>query len=157
MAIGFTPDFIKAFNDPAATKVLATVGPDGIPHVVFKGSLHIDEAGRIVLLELTEYSETNRNLVKAIWFDQKVALNLRTTDHRSYHIVGRPERAIIAGPVFERYYQEIRAKLGDVDLSTVWIIAPESLDEKGKAAALKANEGRLPLIHLDRIAARPGA
>jgi hypothetical protein len=43
-----------------------------------------------------------RNLVKAIWFDQKVALSVRT-------------------------------------------------------GALKANAGRLPLTHLDRIAAGPGA
>lgn len=135
------------------SKVLSLKGikakyPDVSPFVILK-----NDAGRVVLLELSEYSETNRNLVRAIWFDRKVALSLRSSDNRSYHIVGKPERAIIAGPVFERYYQDIHARLGDVDLSTVWIIEAESLAEKGKAAAAKVNEGRLPLIHLDRISA----
>jgi len=155
MAIPFTPEFIETFNDRATSKALATVDGEGVPHVVFKGSLHIDEAGKIVLLELSEYSETNRNLVRAIWFKRKVAINARTPDNRSFHLVGTPERAIISGPVFEKHYVALRERLGDVDLSTVWVIAPEALEEKGKAAALKANEGRLPLIHLDRIASRP--
>ena len=122
-----------------------------------KAFLHIDAQGQIVLLELSEYSETNRNLVKAIWFDQKVALSVRTADQRSYHLVGRPWRAIISGPAFEAHYREVRARLGDVELSTVWVILPETLEEKGRPAALKANAGRLPLTHLDRIAAGPGA
>lgn len=61
-------------------------------------------------------------------------------------------KAVIAGPVFERYYQELRARLGDTDLSTVWIIEADTLDEKGKPAREKSEEGRLPLVHLDRIA-----
>lgn len=152
MSIPLDREFARIFNDKAATTVLATTDEDGTPHVVLKGSLHVDEDGKLVLLELSEYSQTNRNLVRAIWFERKVAISVRTADERCFHLTGRPVRAIVAGPVFERHYRQLRERRGDVDLSTVWIIEPDSLDEKGNPDALKSEEGRIPLIHLDRIA-----
>jgi predicted pyridoxine 5'-phosphate oxidase superfamily flavin-nucleotide-binding protein len=152
MTLARDRDFAALFNDPSATRVLATTDEDGTPHVVVKDSLRVDEDGRLVLLEVTEYSQTNRNLVRAIWFGRRVAVNVRTADRRSFHLTGRPVRAIVAGPVFERHYQALRARRGDVDLSTVWIIEPDSLEEKGKPAAEQADRGRIPLVHLDRLA-----
>lgn len=156
MAISLERDLVQLLNDRSSVKVLATVDEDGTPRVVVKGSLHVDDDGNVVLLEGSEYSQTQRNLVRAIWFDRRVAINVKGADGRSFHVVGRPRRAVVSGPVFERHYLELRARLGDVDLSTVWIIEPERVEEKGRPARERAEADRLPLLHLDRIARPDG-
>lgn len=72
---------IALFNDQKALKVLATTDPSGEPHVVFKGSLQVDEKGDIIYLELLESSRSNRNLVNSIWFKRKVAINVKKAKH----------------------------------------------------------------------------
>ena len=155
--MAFAPDraFAALFNDPSASRVLATTDEDGTPRAAVAESLHVDDDGRLVLLEESEHSQTNRNLVRAIWFGRRVAASVRTADGRSFRVTGRPLRAIIAGPVFERHYRDLRARRGDVDLSTVWIIEPDSVEEEGRAAGGEAEQGRIPLVHLDRIAKTP--
>ena len=155
MALAPDRAFAALFNDPAATRLLATSDEDGTPRVVAAESLHVDDAGRLVLLEQSEHSQTNRNLVRAIWFGRRVAATVRTADGRSFRVAGRPVRAIVAGPLFERHYRELRARRGDVDLSTVWMIEPDAVEEEGRAGAGEAEPGRIPLVHLDRIARTP--
>jgi hypothetical protein len=85
-------------------------------------------------------------------FDKKVAINILTKDGKSFKIVGRPLRSITCGKLFEKTYELLREKRGDVDLSAIWIIQPEEIREETFAVRIKEEEEAYPIIkHLDRF------
>lgn len=152
MDIFIDKDLADKINAPDTIKAVATVSKDGIPHVVFKGSLKVAEDGRIEFYELIESSKNGKNLVYSIWFDKKVAINILTKDGKSFEIVGRPLRSITCGKLFEKTYELLREKRGDVDLSAIWIIQPEEIREETFAVRIKEEEEAYPIIkHLDRF------
>jgi hypothetical protein len=152
MDIFIDKELADKINAPDTIKAVATVSKDGIPHVVFKGSLKVAEDGRIEFYELIESSKNGKNLVYSIWFDKKVAINILTKDGKSFEIVGRPLRSITCGKLFEKTYELLREKRGDVDLSAIWIIQPEEIREETFAVRIKEEEEAYPIIkHLDRF------
>ena len=145
--------FANAFHLPQAVKTIATTDQHGVPHVEENNSIHVDADGRLVLLELNEYSRTNRNLVHSIWFDKKVTVHVRADAERQFQVIGRPYKALISGPRFETYYRQVLEQQAAVTLSTVWLIDPETVsDENPAARRARDAQGRQPLVHLDRIA-----
>lgn len=144
---------IKALlQDKETIKAVATISPEGIPHVVYKGSLHADAAGNLVIYEILESSANNRNLVYSIWYDKKVAVNLLGKNGESYEIVGKPLRSITAGKEFEATYEAVRQRLGDVDLGAVWIIEPVQIKNETFAVRVEEDEKKYPILkHLDRV------
>ncbi len=155
MAIQLDERVIALLRDAESVKVLATVDADGTPHVVVKQSLSADEAGNLVHLELLESSRTNRNLVRAIWFGGRVAVTVRRGD-ACWQIKGRPVRAHVAGPVFQREYARLRERLGDVDLAAVWVIEPEeAVDQAWRERAQREASAHPHFVHLDRIRREP--
>jgi hypothetical protein len=146
---------IKEIQDiiaaPDTLKVLASNDKNGVPHVVFKGSIHVNEDGNLVYYEVLESAQTNKNLVHSIWFDKKVAINILSSDRQSFEIVGRPLRSITAGQEFEKTYVQLREAKGDVDLAAIWIIEPESIKNETFAVRVKEDEEKYPVLkHLDR-------
>jgi len=155
MTAKLSPEVIALLGDAAATKVLATVGPDGVPHAVVKHSLHLGPDGNIHHLERIESSVTNGNLVHSLWFDLPVAISLSTADGRSVQIKGRPLKVHITGPLFLEHYQQLRRAGGDAELAGVWVIRPERVTEQGLGARQAAEDARHPHFHhLDRLARR---
>jgi hypothetical protein len=140
-------------RDPNTLKVLGTIGRDGSPHVVFKGSTSLDAEGRIRYFELNETSQTNKNLVYSLWFKRQVSINILSPDKISYQIKGIPVRAIIAGDEFEQVYRTLQEKRGkDTDLSTIYIIEPEEVKEETFAVRQGEEREKYPLLgHLDRF------
>jgi hypothetical protein len=138
--------------DPTTVKILATVDEQGVPHVVAKGSLNLDEDGNLFHLELIERSRTNRNLVHSLWHDRPVSVLLIGSDGRSVQIQGVPLRVHVSGPVFQTHYQTLRARLGDLELAGVWVIQPQRASNQAWRTRL-AEEPPDALLHLDRIAA----
>ena len=142
----------EALNHPAAQSFIATADANAIPHVEENPRLRIDEDGRLEILELDEYSLTNRNLVHSIWFAKKIAVLVRAGE-AAVKAVGTPYKAIITGPRFEAHYRALQAQHPDTELSTVWLIDIETVsDERPEVRRARDNAGRLPLTHLDRIA-----
>lgn len=136
-------------------KALATVDKQGEVHVVFKGSLTVDDAGNLIFLELLETSQTNRNLTYSIWFDKKVAVNVLGNDGTSFEIRGIPERVILTGPEFEEKYKEVRAHNPKADLSGIWIIKPTDVREETFTVRLQDEIDNYPIIgHMDRDAVK---
>lgn len=125
---------------------LLTTDGDGLPHVDANPTLRLTDDGYIELLVVAEYSATQRNLVRAIWFRQRIVIHLQDGDN-ALRIIGTPAKVLISGPRFEAHYRRLAAQPGFTGLSAVWLIAPEETEDVGAADA-----GRLPLIHLDRIA-----
>jgi hypothetical protein len=141
------------FNDPAAAKALATTDKDGAVHVVYKGSLAVNQEGNIQFYELNETSQNNKNMVYSLWFKRQIAINILAPDRTSYQIKGIPIRAVISGKEFENAYIYIHDRLGaDADLSTIWIIEPTEIREETYSVRQKIERTTHPLIgHLDRF------
>ncbi len=143
---------LTLLDDIGTVKVVATVGEDGTPHAVVSPFLQWDEDGRLIHLELLETSPTNRNLLRSLWFDRNVAVNLSGKDGRNFLIKGKPVKALISGPIFSRYYEQVRQKLGDADLAAVWFIEPGQVVNETYAERKIEEETEYPFsIHLDRL------
>lgn len=151
MAVKLKTEVIDLLNAPDSIKVLATTDKDGIPHVVFKGTVRADEKGFITYWELIESSQTNKNMVNSIWFHRQVAVNVRKGDV-SYQIKGIPYRAIIAGREFEEAYKLAERISEDTDLSAVWLIEPvEVIEETYKKRRDEEEKSHPILRHLDKL------
>ena len=150
MSVALAADVIELVNDPATIKVLATIGPDGVPHAAVADALYAAPDGTLHYLEPIETSATNRNLVNAIWFDGVVAIALIGAAGRHVEIRGRPLKNHITGPLFLDYYRRVR-EAGD--LAGVWAIVPEQVVDQDLAARRSLESARHPaFIHLDRLA-----
>jgi hypothetical protein len=142
----------EVINAIDTLKVLATIDKNNVPHVVYKGSIHADENGNIAFLELLESSRSGQNLVHSIWFDKKIAINILDKDKNSYEIIAKPIRCITCGKAFEQAYENVRSKLGDVDLSAIWIAEPIKITNETYKVRLKEEEENYPILkHLDRL------
>lgn len=140
----------QIINNEASLKSIATVSRNGIPHSAYKDSLHI-ENGLIVFYDLIQSSQTNKNLVQAIWFDGVVAVNVITADKKSYIIEAKPIKCVTCGRELEQKYVEIREKKGDVDINAIWYLQPVNVKEQTYITRL-AEEEKYPVIrHLDRL------
>ncbi|MDR1367098.1 MAG: pyridoxamine 5'-phosphate oxidase family protein [Candidatus Accumulibacter sp.] len=144
---------IELINDPETVKVLATVDAKGNPHAVVKKSLHAASDGTIHLLEILEASASQRNLTASLWFERCVAVLLFHGDGRQVQIKGKPVHCHVSGPLFLDHYARLRERLGDVDLSGVWVIEPDEVIDESYAARKDWQQSEHPVfIHLDRIA-----
>jgi hypothetical protein len=153
MTTPLDPKVIALLQDPATIKILATSGGDGAPHAVVKQSIQLGEDGHIHYRELLETSLTNKNMVRGIWFGGAVAIALAHPDGRSAQIKGRPVKAHITGPLFQRHYLELRACDPEADLAAVWVIEPREVIDQDARARRASEAARHPhFLHLDRLA-----
>ncbi|MEI6209280.1 MAG: pyridoxamine 5'-phosphate oxidase family protein [Desulfuromonadales bacterium] len=153
MAAKLNKEIIALFGSDDSTKVLATVNEHGYPHAAAKPFIRVDDDGNLLYLELVESSRTQKNLVRSIWFDQKVSVSVSGRDGQSWQIKGKPIKTLITGPVFLHHYQDVRERLGDVDLSAVWVIEPEEVINENIQVRHTEEEALHPLFrHLDRLA-----
>lgn len=154
MAIAWEHKVIELINNRESIKVLATLDENGAPHTAVKQSLHINQEGQIVYLELLESSRTFKNITRSLWHDQYVSITVNGDD-TSYIIKGKPVRIHICGSLFEQHYTSVRERLGDVDLAAVCIIEPDEVGNQTYRERLEQQEERNPFFkHLDRLAAK---
>ena len=153
MAAKLNKEIIALFSNDDTTKVLATVNENGFPHAAAKPFIRVDDDGNLLYLELVESSITQKNLVRSIWFNQKVSISVSDGNGESWQIKGKPVKTLITGPVFLHHYRDVRQRLGDVDLSAVWIIEPEEVINENILFRHADEELAHPLFrHLDRLA-----
>lgn len=133
-------------------KVLATTGNDGIPHVVVKSHIYIED-NYIILLELLEGSRTNKNLTYSLWYEKTVAINVVTNDGRSFEICGVPKKCIVGGSIFEKYYSLVLKEDRNNDLSSVYYIEIQSIHNETYSVKRDEHSTAHPLyLHIDKIA-----
>ena len=153
MAEIVTKEIIDLLVDNATVKVLATVDELGFPHAVGGVALHAGENGNLLYLEHVESSLTNKNLTRSIWFNGNVAIALSNGSGTSIQIKGKPVKNHITGPLFLKYYREIRQEQGNVNLAAVWEIEPEQIIDENRELRVVDEEKEHPFFtHLDRIA-----
>lgn len=152
MATILNKEIIALLSSDDSTKVLATVNERGFPHAAAKPFIRVDDDGNLLYLELVESSRTQKNLVRSIWFDQKVSISVSDRGGQSWQIKGKPVKTLVTGPTFLHHYRDVRRRLGDVDLSAVWIIEPEEIINENVFVRHAEEEQAHPLFrHLDRL------
>ena len=153
MSTQLSKEVVLLLNDPETFKALATVDESGIPNVVVDQSIYVAEDGNIHYLELLETSRTNHNLVGSIWFDRTVSIVVKGSEKQSFQIKGKPVEVHITGTLFQKHYVEIRQRLGDVDLTGVWVIEPLEVIDENFWSRKEEEEAKRPIFrHLDRLA-----
>lgn len=144
----------KIIDEPETLKAIAATDHDGIPHLVYKGSLHVED-DELVFYDLLQSSQINKNLVDSIWFQKKVAINILSKDKRSFHIVGEVDKSLTAGRYFQSIYKKLREEKGDIDLNAIWYIKPIEVKEVSFKVRKEEEERDYPLLkHLDRVVRR---
>lgn len=152
MARKLVKDVVELLENPQTAKILTTIDEKGAPHSVVKGSLALGEDGNLTLLELIESSHTNRNLVRSIWYDRPVSILLKGGGNRAYQIKGVAVKVHVSGPLFQKHYSALRARLGDVDLAGVWVIRPDEVIDQSWTVRQEEERAKRPaLTHLDRL------
>ncbi len=149
----FPEELIELLNDPATSKIVGTIDEDGTPHLVAKGSLTTFDDETIVFAEGFEGTRSNKNLVRSIWFNGKVSVNI-TRGLSSYQIKGRPYKYLINGATFRKMIDRARERRGpDADIAGVWVIVPEEVRNESPAyrGKLAAEKRGLFHNHLDVI------
>ena len=150
MAIEIPQHIKEVINNPESIKVLATVSKDGIPHVVFKGSLKAIDDSTLLFLEFIESSQTNKNMIHSIWFNKTVSVNV-LLGKESFQLKGKVQRAIVAGNEFEKYYNQVQESK-KIDLSTVYKIdVEEVVDQSFEKRRVEEFEKHPIFQHLDLI------
>jgi hypothetical protein len=154
MAVTINEELAALLSEEDTVKLLVTTDEKGAPHAVVKKSLQLnEEKNQLIYFELLESSHTNKNMVRSIWFDHPVAVAVVGADDSSYEIKGKPVKAIVSGPAFRKYYEQLRAKHGDVDLATVWVIEPQEIVNQSFPVRRQQEEETRPYFkHLDRLA-----
>lgn len=152
MATKLSNELKALLDDDTSTKVIATVNEQGFPHAAAKPFIRVDDDGNLLYLELVESSNTQKNLVRSIWFNQKVAVSVSNGAEQSWQVKGKPVKTHITGPLFLKHYRELRQQLGDVDLSAIWVIEPEEVTNESFRVRQAEEEAAHPLFkHLDRL------
>ena len=141
----------KLLEMPGTVKVLGTVDDKGIPHVVLKDSMKLLDDGTFAYAEDLDSSESNKNMVRSIWFDKFVSINI-SKGEKSYQIIGKPKKCLITGPLFKEFL--IRERAGnDSDIQSVWIITPLEVRNQSRIERRKEESSKKPYLnfYLDRL------
>lgn len=139
---------VELLRSPETTKILTTVDDSGIPHTVFKDSLTALDDGTIAYAEMLESSQSNRNMVKSIWFGRKVNVTVSGKDRRSYQICCRPVRCVTGGSLFKDFLKQVKNTLGaEGDLQAVWVLAPENVRDESLQVRVREEEEKRPFLN----------
>ena len=151
MTVAISEELKLILAEKETLKALASVDKDGVPHVVFKGSIQVAPEGHLTYLEILESSQTNKNLTHALWFDRVITINVVSKERRSFQIKGKPRKVHVAGPLFEQKYLEVNGRVPGADLSGVWEIEPLEVREQTFGVRLAQQKRDFPFIgHLDQ-------
>ena len=142
-----TEEIRELLRNRSVPKVIATRDENDDVYAVSAPFLQLGENGLLVHLELLEKSETNRNLLRSLWYEKGIVISVG-----DFVIKGRPVKAHISGPVFRQYYLQVRTIVPDADLSTVWLIEPDQVIDETYAVRKQQEEQQFPFsVHLDRL------
>jgi len=160
---GFQPDVqanavlssevIALVKSQQTVKVIATSDGEGVPHVVVKATIGVNDRGNLTLVELIESSATGRNLVRSIWYERTVSILAIGGDGHAVQIKGIPERAHVRGPVYRAAYEVFSKLYPGTDPAAVWEIRPiEVIDQSWQSRLADENRKHPYFLHLDKIA-----
>ncbi len=110
--VHMTEPVIRLVKHPETSKVMATVSPEGVPHVIVCGSLMVTEPDTIVVGEAymyrsAEYIRSNPNVEFLVWRGKS-----------AYSIRAVARDRLDSGPVYDRMCQLLERK--SMACAAVW-------------------------------------
>jgi hypothetical protein len=151
------PALVSLVNDGDSVKSISATDKDGIVRSAAAQSLHVDDDGNLRYFELLEHSEINKALIHSLWFNKAASVLIVSPPGANaghiFEVRGRPIRALITGDEFESSYRSVRDIFGEkADLSTVWVIRPDEINDLRYETQRERHDARHPFaIHLDRL------
>lgn len=114
-------DVRRLINAEGAIAAIATTGEAGAPHVVYK-TVHALDAQTLAVAEVVETSESGKNMLRALWEDRRVAVNvLEPATARSVQLKGAVTEYVFFGPVFETMFERLDP-LTKTGVAGVWLV-----------------------------------
>jgi len=115
----------EALQDPETIKMLTTTDEKGNPHTVFKGSLIMLDDGYLAYMELLEFSNTTKNLLRNLYIGRQISIGIWNKEKLiSYQIKGVPYRFIYEGSIWDKFLEETWEILPDSNPTGVWLLEP---------------------------------
>ncbi len=116
--VAMPEEVMQVVNDPKAGKVLATIRPDGSPHVIHVGSV-IAPSPTTIAFGAVLMKQTSANL-EQMKKNGVMASVLVFSGLKSYQVRGRVKDAVKSGPLFDKMNVELQ-KMG-LKAGAVWTI-----------------------------------
>ncbi len=116
-------EIIEILRDSDTVKILTTIGKDGNPHSVIKGSLLALDEQTIAYLEMVERGNTSKNMLRNLWDKRQVSIFVYNKKRNiSYQIKAEPSKYEWAGPIWDRFITEAWKEIPDAEPEAVWIL-----------------------------------
>ncbi|NTU52730.1 MAG: pyridoxamine 5'-phosphate oxidase family protein [Chlorobiaceae bacterium] len=131
-------ELIQLLNDRESVKVVGSIGADGKPHVVAKGSLTTFDNETLAFAEGFAGSLSHTNLLDSAASGRAVAVNV-TKGLVSFQIKGRASQSDSSGPVFQTLLERIRSRRGpDAGIAGAWIVTSDEIRNESPGASRKS-------------------
>jgi hypothetical protein len=121
--VALPEEVLKALNDPASVKVLATKTPEGVVNAIPLGSLSALDPDTIIC-GVVFMKQTHNNLQK-MKKDGDLPAVLVVSGRNAYQIHARIKIFTTSGPVLDTMNERVKAR--GITVSGVWFMEPESV------------------------------
>ena len=125
-----TDDVMGLLNDRDAVKTLATIADDGTTSLVAVKAIHAPEQNVIVLAQ-TAAKQLDSELLRHMDTGSLVSIlcvSARGEREVAYQIICSVREFQTAGPLYEKFLDELRARY--VDLDGVWVLDPVDIVDR---------------------------
>jgi flavin reductase (DIM6/NTAB) family NADH-FMN oxidoreductase RutF len=116
-------EVMKALNDPASVKVLATKTPEGVVNAIPLGSLAALDPNTIIC-GVVFMKQTHNNLEKMKKNGERPAV-LVVSGRNAYQIHATIKIFATSGPVLDTMNEKVKAR--GITVTGVWFMEPESV------------------------------
>ena len=138
-------ELVASLKDPETVKVLTTVDAAGNPHSVFKASLTALDSGYLAYMEMLEFSDSTKNLLRDMYTNRQISIAVWDKANQiSYQIKGAPYRFVYEGPIWDAFLEETWKMFPDSNPPGVWLIEPREVINEDYASRRKDLEAAYP-------------
>jgi hypothetical protein len=121
--VALPEEVMKALNDPASVKVLATKTPEGVVHAIPLGSLAALDPNTIIC-GVVFMKQTHNNMEKMKKNGERPAV-LVVSGGKAYQIHAMIKIFAASGPVLDVMNEKVKAR--GITVTGVWFMEPESV------------------------------
>jgi hypothetical protein len=119
--VALPAEVMKALNDPASVKVLATKDPEGMVHAIPLGSLSAPNPNTIIC-GVVYMTQTHNNMEMMKKKDERAAV-LVVNGGNSYLVHAKIKDFKASGQVMEAMNEKVKAR--GITITGVWFMEPE--------------------------------
>jgi hypothetical protein len=119
--VALPEEVMKALNDPASVKVLATKNPEGMVHAIPLGSLAAPDPNTIIC-GVVYMTQTHNNMEMMKKKDERAAV-LVVNGRNSYLVHAKIKDFKASGPVLDTMNEKVKGR--GITITGVWFMEPE--------------------------------